>query len=179
MNTIHYLEHGSPIGPLRIAASPAGLVAVYMQGQRHRSAEIDPAWRPTDAASSSILDETRRQLDAYFAGRRTTFALPLAATGTTFQQSVWAALLTIACGQTISYAELARRIGRPSAVRAVGLANGRNPLSIVVPCHRVIGADGSMTGYGGGLERKIFLLALEAGSARPVIASAGRQPALI
>jgi methylated-DNA-[protein]-cysteine S-methyltransferase len=164
MNTIHYLEHPSPVGPLRIAASADGLVALYMQGQRHRPAEVDPAWRPVDAesAASSTLDETRRQLDDYFAGRRTTFALPLATTGTVFQQAVWAALRDIGYGRTISYGELARRIGRPAAVRAVGLANGRNPVSIVVPCHRVIGADGSMTGYGGGVERKIHLLALEA-----------------
>ena len=175
MNTIHYLEHASPIGPLRIAASPVGLVAVYMQGQRHRSEEVDPAWQPASATAPAILDEARRQLDGYFAGRRTTFALPLCAAGTPFQQSVWAALPAIAYGSTISYAELARRIGRASAVRAVGLANGRNPWSIVVPCHRVIGADGSMTGYGGGLERKIFLLEHEARIAGPVVDVAPRQ----
>ncbi len=103
----------------------------------------------------------RRQLDAYFAGTRTTFDVPLAADGTAFQRTVWRALSAIGYGETISYGELARRIGAPNAVRAVGLANGRNPISIVVPCHRVIGADGSMTGYGGGLERKVFLLGLE------------------
>ena len=185
MNTIDYVEHPSPIGPLRIAASPAGLVALYMQQQRHRADEVDPGWRPagsstaSSTASSIILDETRRQLDAWFAGRRTTFDLPLAAEGTAFQQSVWAGLLVIDYGQTISYAELARRIGRATAVRAVGLANGRNPLSIVVPCHRVIGADGSMTGYGGGVERKVFLLEHEARIARLASPRAGSQAVLI
>ena len=176
MNTIRYLEHPSPIGALRIAASPAGLVALYMERQRHRAEAVDPAWR---ADASPLLDETRRQLDAYFAGRRTTFALPLAAAGTAFQQTVWTALCRIGYGETISYAELARRIGRPSAVRAVGLANGRNPLSIVVPCHRVIGADGSMTGYGGGLERKVFLLEHETRHAPLLVGAAARRPALI
>ena len=100
---------------------------------------------------------------AYFTGELTEFDLPLAPTGTPFQSRVWAGLREIPYGVTLTYGELARRIGQPTASRAVGLANGKNPLSIIVPCHRVIGSDGSMTGYGGGLERKRFLLALESG----------------
>jgi len=107
------------------------------------------------------LTATASQLEDYFAGSLTSFDLPLALVGTEFQRAVWAALLEIPYGATISYGELARRIGLPSASRAVGMANGRNPVSIVVPCHRVVGADGSLTGYGGGVNRKRFLLALE------------------
>jgi methylated-DNA-[protein]-cysteine S-methyltransferase len=114
-------------------------------------------WKRDDAA----LSEARAQLQAYFAGELRGFELPLAAEGTPFQQRVWRALCDIPYGETISYGELARRIGQPAAARAVGLANGQNPIAIVVPCHRVIGANGSLTGYGGGLERKRWLLAHE------------------
>ncbi len=165
MNTVCYRHHPSPIGPLLLAASERGLCALYMQTQRHVSDQPHPSWRePTrsDVKQVALLDEAARQLDDYFAGRRVDFDLPLDVEGSAFQQTVWRALCTIPFGETLSYGELARRIGNPKAVRAVGLANGRNPVSIVVPCHRVIGADGSMTGYGGGLERKVFLLALEA-----------------
>ncbi len=174
MNTVHHLVHDGPVGPLRLAACDAGLVAVWMSAQRHVPDDVPAHWSPAggDARTTAILDATRRQLDAYFAGTLTAFDLPLAADGTAFQRSVWHALCTIRYGETISYGELARRIGAPKAVRAVGLANGRNPLSIVVPCHRVIGADGSMTGYGGGLERKEYLLALE----RRVAAAGDRPP---
>jgi methylated-DNA-[protein]-cysteine S-methyltransferase len=110
----------------------------------------------------SVLLEAERQLAEYFAGTRRTFELPLDFEGTEFQRSVWAALLTIPYGETRSYGQIARQIGRPKAVRAVGAANGRNPLSIVAPCHRVIGASGELTGFAGGLETKEFLLALEA-----------------
>ncbi|MBO0838982.1 MAG: methylated-DNA--[protein]-cysteine S-methyltransferase, partial [Actinobacteria bacterium] len=106
------------------------------------------------------------QLDAYFAGELTEFSLPLAPAGTQFQRQVWAALQQIPYGQTWSYGQLAEKIGNPAAVRAVGLANGRNPIAVVIPCHRVIGADGSLTGYGGGLDRKRFLLDLEARAGR-------------
>ena len=163
--TIRYVSHASPIGPLRLAASPAGLVAVHMTKQRHTPEAPAAHWvplSPADDAHARVLDETRRQLDDYFAGRSTRFDLPLDLVGTAFQRRVWDGLCTIPYGQTISYRELAGRIGQPAAVRAVGLANGRNPVSIVVPCHRVIGADGSMTGYGGGVERKVFLLEHEA-----------------
>jgi methylated-DNA-[protein]-cysteine S-methyltransferase len=165
MNSIRQVLHDSPIGPLRLAASEEGLCALYMSKHRHAPDEESTAWEPLtadDRRQARIIDETQRQLDDYFAGRLTVFDLPLAFHGTEFQNTVWRALCAIGHGVTISYGELARRIGNPKAVRAVGLANGRNPISIVVPCHRVIGADGSMTGYGGGIERKIFLLDLEA-----------------
>ena len=111
-----------------------------------------------------VLTETARQLDEYFARKRTRFDLPLAPEGTAFQRQVWQALLEIPFGQTMSYGELARRIGQPAAVRAVGAANGHNPIAIVIPCHRVIGSTGRLVGFGGGLETKRFLLALEAGA---------------
>ena len=165
MNQVAYLHHDSPIGPLLLAATSDGLRALYMAEHRHVADEPDPRWMPAErgeAAAVAILARTREQLDAYFAGDRTDFDLPIDVDGSPFQRAVWAGLRTIPFGETISYGELARRIGNVKAVRAVGLANGRNPVSIVVPCHRVIGADGSMTGYGGGVDRKVFLLALEA-----------------
>ncbi len=168
MNDIHYLHHDSPIGPLLLAASHKGLVALWMSRQRHVPDQPDASWdvaTATDGAPWSILSGACEQLDAYFAGERTHFDLPLDMDGTEFQRTVWRGLCDIGYGETISYGELARRIGKPAAMRAVGLANGRNPVSIVVPCHRVIGADGSLTGYGGGIDRKRFLLALEAGTA--------------
>ncbi len=175
MNPVSYRYHPSPIGPLLLAASERGLRALYMQAQRHVPDEPDPRWSPaspSDALQFDILERTSTALDEYFSGRRSTFELPLDVEGTPFQQAVWSGLRAIGFGQTLSYGELARRIGNPNAVRAVGLANGRNPVSIVVPCHRVIGADGSMTGYGGGLERKVFLLDLEKqvmGGRRPTV----------
>lgn len=165
METITYLQHDTPIGPLRVAASPSGIRAVYMTDQRHVSDTPPPSWTAAGSgafAQERLLDRARRQLDDYFAGRRTDFDLPLDVAGTEFQRAVWRGLSAIGFGETISYGELARRIGHPKAVRAVGLANGRNPVSVVVPCHRVIGANGTMTGYGGGIERKRFLLAFEA-----------------
>ena len=132
-----------------------------MESERHESAQNGDA-----VSDAKRLREAQRQLEEYFAGERTEFSLPLESHGTDFQQRVWRALRAIPFGTTISYGELARRIGNPRAVRAVGLANGRNPISIIVPCHRVIGANGTLTGYGGGLERKRFLLALESGGAR-------------
>lgn len=164
MNALRYQRHDSPIGPLLIAASDRGLRAIYMSRQRHVPDEPEQDWLPVsrdDTAQFRLLGRAREQLDEYFAGTRSRFDLPLDLLGTDFQRRVWSGLCDIAFGETISYGELARRIGNPRAVRAVGLANGRNPVSIVVPCHRVIGADGSMTGYGGGIDRKRFLLALE------------------
>jgi methylated-DNA-[protein]-cysteine S-methyltransferase len=117
-----------------------------------------PDWREGE---SELLERARRQLAEYFAGKRRTFDLPLAPHGTEFQCAVWRALADIPYGETISYAQLATRVGKPTATRAVGAANGRNPLPIVLPCHRVIGADGSLTGFGGGLPTKQFLLRLE------------------
>ena len=179
---VRHVTHDSPIGRLRLAACETGLVAVHMEKQRHVPDEPAPHWSApaaADVSQAATLDATRRQLDDYFAGRATRFDLPLAPSGTPFQRLVWRALSTIDYGTTISYRALAARIGRPAAMRAVGLANGRNPLSIVVPCHRVIGADGSMTGYGGGIERKVFLLALEARVANGATSGPPRQLALV
>jgi methylated-DNA-[protein]-cysteine S-methyltransferase len=150
----------SPIGPLTLVARDGQLAGLYMAAARH---EPDGAMlgARADTESEPVLAAAESQLRDYFAGALTSFDLPLALAGTGFQRTVWAALQAIPYGVTISYGELARRIGLPSASRAVGLANGKNPVSIVVPCHRVVGADGSLTGYGGGIERKQFLLALE------------------
>lgn len=152
------VRHASPLGAMILAASDAGLAGAWFEDQRHLP--DCSGWRP--GADHPLLLEAMAQLDDYFAGRRATFDLPLDVTGgTPFQQSVWRALRTIARGETISYRALGERAGCPAAVRAVGAAVGRNPLSIVVPCHRVVGADGSLTGYAGGLERKRALLRLE------------------
>ncbi|HEY8965921.1 MAG TPA: methylated-DNA--[protein]-cysteine S-methyltransferase [Candidatus Methylacidiphilales bacterium] len=150
----------SPVGRLRLIASGAGLAAILWE-------DDDPARVPLEAVAEDgadpVLDETERQLGEYFAGKRREFALPLAAEGTPFQKAVWDALSEIPYGETRSYGQIAARIGKPSSVRAVGAANGRNPISILVPCHRVIGADGKLTGFAGGLETKAALLARERG----------------
>jgi methylated-DNA-[protein]-cysteine S-methyltransferase len=151
----------SPVGPLTLVGSDLGLTGLYMERQRHRPAE--ESFGPADAGPFGAAAE---QLAAYFSGELDTFDLPLDPLGTPFQRTVWAALREIPYGETVSYGELAERIGRPSAARAVGLANGRNPIGIIVPCHRVVGAGGGLTGYGGGLERKRFLLDFER-AARP------------
>jgi len=148
----------SPVGPLLLAADDDALHLIEFDSPRHPFTRGSD-WREGDNA---VLRDTRRQLGEYFAGTRRDFDLPLAPRGTEFQRDVWLALRRIPYGETISYAQLATRIGKPSAMRAVGAANGRNPLPIVVPCHRVIGADGSLTGFGGGLPTKQFLLSLEA-----------------
>jgi methylated-DNA-[protein]-cysteine S-methyltransferase len=154
----------SPIGPLTLVAADGRITGLYMDAQRHRPGEEvvgsagDPAAEPFATAAD--------QLARYFAGQLTEFDLPLAPAGTRFQRAVWDALRQIPYGETWSYGQLASKIGNPAAVRAVGLANGRNPIALVVPCHRVIGSDGSLTGYGGGLDRKRFLLDLEARGAR-------------
>ena len=153
---IYFTELASPIGKLRLTGTGAALTGVFMETERHASAQSRDAVR--DAAP---LREARQQLDEYFGGERREFSLVLDADGTEFQRSVWRALRGIPYGATASYGDIAKRIRNPKAVRAVGLANGRNPISIIIPCHRVIGADGSLTGYGGGIERKRFLLALE------------------
>lgn len=154
--TMLYSTIGSPIGELLLASDGKSVTGVYMQDQKHGTGPTG-GWKRDDAA----LAEPRKQLRAYFAGELRDFELPLAAQGTPFQQGVWRELRAIPYGETISYGELARRVGQPAAARAVGLANGRNPIAIVVPCHRVIGANGSLTGYGGGLARKRWLLAHE------------------
>jgi methylated-DNA-[protein]-cysteine S-methyltransferase len=158
-----FTEFSSPIGTLELRGTETALTGVFMDGHRHEAPRAEGAVRDAEP-----LREARQQLEEYFAGERRAFSLTLEPAGTEFQQRVWQALRAIPYGGTISYGELASRIGSPRAVRAVGLANGRNPISIIVPCHRVIGADGSLTGYGGGLERKRFLLALERGSLREI-----------
>jgi len=147
----------SPIGPLTLIGRDGRLVGVLMQEMRHEpdAATLGDAV-PVD--SQPVLAAAADQLDAYFRGELTSFDLPLELDGTPFQQTVWSELRDIPYGETLSYGELAMRIGQPSASRAVGLANGRNPVAIVVPCHRVIGADGSLTGFGGGIATKKFLL---------------------
>ena len=166
MNSPAVREHvilPSPIGPLTLVAEARQLTALYMDAQQHRPDE-DSLGVPGDADDAPFATAAR-QLADYFAGQLTEFDLPLAPAGTPFQRRVWAALQTIPYGQTWSYAQLAEKIGQATAVRAVGLANGRNPIALVIPCHRVIGSDGSLTGYGGGLDRKRFLLDLEARAA--------------
>lgn len=155
----------SPIGPLTLVADGPALACVYMNGHRHAPPEdkFGPA-DPAPGPQADVLAEAERQLREYFAGNRTEFELPLAMPGTDFQQRVWAGLREIPYGETISYGELARRLGQPNASRAVGLANGRNPVSIIVPCHRVVGSTGRLTGYGGGLDRKAHLLEFERGA---------------
>jgi methylated-DNA-[protein]-cysteine S-methyltransferase len=155
-----YTTFDSPIGTLLAVSDGDSLTRLDMQGGR-RPTPIDPTWIRDDA--HPILAETRDQLEQYFGGDRNTFEVPLNMIGNGFESLVWAALREIPYGETTSYGAVARAIGHPSASRAVGLANGRNPIAVIVPCHRVIGADGSLTGYGGGLERKRLLLDLEAG----------------
>jgi methylated-DNA-[protein]-cysteine S-methyltransferase len=153
--------HPSPVGDILLRADESGrLTELFL---RHDE-------RPQMAATEGPFAVIREQLDAYFAGELDSFDLPLALDGTPFQMRVWEELARIPFGETISYSELARRLGDPKLVRAVGVANGRNPISIVIPCHRVIGADGSLVGYGGGLDRKRWLLEHEA------VASGRRLP---
>lgn len=152
----------SPLGDILIAASAQGLIGLWFHDQKHLPSSEERA-RWLVQADHPVLQATAEQLDAYFRGMRKVFDLPLDLKhGTPFQQSVWQALCTIGPGHTGSYGELARRIGKPQAVRAVGAAVGRNPVSLVVPCHRVVGAQGALTGYAGGLDRKAALLRLEA-----------------
>jgi methylated-DNA-[protein]-cysteine S-methyltransferase len=146
----------SPIGPLTLVGVDGALTGLYMDRQRHRPPQ-DLFGEPDAAPFAQVVGE----LDEYFAGKRTEFDLPLTMIGTPFQCTVWEALREIRCGEKVSYGELAERIGRPTAARAVGLANGKNPISIIVPCHRVVGATGNLTGYGGGLARKQHLLDFE------------------
>jgi methylated-DNA-[protein]-cysteine S-methyltransferase len=153
-----YTRMDSPIGELLLVGDGHALRGLHMQEGR-TAVSVDPEWRPADEPFAGV----RRQLREYFDGERREFDVPLEMTGTPFQRRVWRALQEIPYGETATYGELALRVGRPSASRAVGLANGRNPVAVIVPCHRVIGADGNLTGYGGGLERKRLLLELEAG----------------
>ncbi|WP_019833041.1 methylated-DNA--[protein]-cysteine S-methyltransferase [Sphingomonas sp. PR090111-T3T-6A] len=148
----------SPVGTLTLVASDAGLVAILWENDDPRRVPLPELVEEPDNA---LLCETQSQLGEYFTGGRTQFTVPLDFHGTDFQKSVWAALLQIPFGETRSYAEIARAIGNPAAIRAVGAANGRNPISIIAPCHRVIGSNGALTGFAGGLPAKQHLLALE------------------
>ncbi len=171
METLRYAHMESPVGALLLARDDTGLrVISFPSGHKARAPE--PGWQKTDIAE---FDDTTSQLTAYFDGETTEFDLPLKPEGTPFQMAVWEALQDIPYGETISYGELAKRIGKPSASRAVGAANGANPLPIVIPCHRVIGADNSLTGFGGGVDIKAFLLEHEWAVKPP----AGHQPKLI
>jgi methylated-DNA-[protein]-cysteine S-methyltransferase len=157
MKRTYSWKHASPIGELLLASNGEALTGLYMEVRRH-GPRGEEAWTEDRGPFKEVLE----QLDAYFAGARTSFALPLAPEGSAFQLRVWSALEEIPFGQTWSYRRLAEQVGRPGAARAVGSANARNPISIVVPCHRVIGSAGALTGYGGGLPRKRWLLDHEA-----------------
>lgn len=154
--TMRYRTVDSPVGPLTLAGSESTLMHLRMVDQTH-----EPDRSRWLTADDTAFPEAVEQLAAYFAGELTEFDLDLELVGTEFQQKVWAALRTIPYGETRSYGEIAEQIGSPGASRAVGLANGRNPIGIIIPCHRVIGSTGGLTGYGGGIERKRTLLALE------------------
>jgi methylated-DNA-[protein]-cysteine S-methyltransferase len=167
---IYYTQVDSPIGPLLLTSDGAALTGLHMSPLRPGPATGDMArdWGLTEAAGTWVADAgaaplcaAAAQLTAYFAGRLTVFDLPLALHGTEFQRRVWTALRAIPYGTTISYGDLARRVGNANGSRAVGLANGRNPIALIVPCHRVIGTNGKLTGYGGGLPRKAALLDFE------------------
>ncbi len=153
----------SPVGRLKLVANDRGLVAILWPNDSPRRVRFA---EPTEDAHNPILTKTEAQLAEYFAGKRQHFDLSLDPQGTTFQRAVWDALLAIPYGETRSYGQLARQLGNPNATRAVGAANGRNPLSIVVPCHRVVGSTGKLTGFAGGLHTKSFLLELEARTLR-------------
>jgi methylated-DNA-[protein]-cysteine S-methyltransferase len=152
VDTMHTVMD-SPIGPLTLVGVDGTLSGLYMAEHRYR-----PELATFGARDDGSFTEAVAQLDAYFRGELTEFSLPLAPRGTPFQQQVWRLLRQVPYGETVTYGELAHRIGRPTASRAVGHANGHNPISIIVPCHRVVGSAGSLTGYGGGLPRKRFLL---------------------
>jgi methylated-DNA-[protein]-cysteine S-methyltransferase len=155
------MRYASPLGSLLLARTADGLAGAWFEAQKHHPAPIDAPFDETDP----LLRRAAQQLDAYFEGSADGFDLSLDLLGTDFQRAVWADLLRIARGTTCSYGDIARRLGAPSASRAVGAAVGRNPLSIIVPCHRVLGSGGALTGYAGGLDRKTALLRLEAAPA--------------
>jgi methylated-DNA-[protein]-cysteine S-methyltransferase len=167
-DTLLYTTMDSPIGELLLLGDGEALHGLYMQEGR-KPIGISPSWELSPAAFADV----REQLTEYFAGGRTSFDVPLVMAGAPFQRRVWHALQDIPYGETISYGELARRIDQPSAARAVGMANGSNPIAVIVPCHRVIGANGTLTGYGGGIERKRLLLDLEASAIAPQLSLVG------
>jgi len=156
-----YDYYQSPYGQMLLVASRDGLAGIYFENQKYFP-QIAREWRRDE--SNAVLAQAKSELAEYFGGARRHFGIALAPAGTPFQQSVWKAISGVAYGETITYSELACRAGFPGSARAAGTATGRNPLTIVVPCHRIVGADGSLTGYAGGLPRKCALLALEAGT---------------
>lgn len=162
INHLHYMQFDSPLGPLLVTASDHALHHILFDDMPQTSRLLSRRQELIECSTHPLLDVTRRQLDEYFAGQRQGFELPLAGQGTPYQQKVWSVLCGIPYSATWSYAQLAHQLGQPTAARAVGMANGKNPLAIVVPCHRVIGKNQTLTGYAGGLERKAWLLAHEA-----------------
>ena len=160
--TYAYKKMKSPVGELKLIASDKGVAAILWENDNPKRVRIGPL---REDNRHPVLLEAERQLEDYFAGKRKTFSLTLDSAGTEFQKKVWAALLTIPFGETRSYGQIARQIGHPKAVRAVGAANGKNPLSIIAPCHRVIGSNGRLTGFAGGLKVKARLLGLESDGA--------------
>jgi methylated-DNA-[protein]-cysteine S-methyltransferase len=163
MDTFQFRSMESPVGKLTLAGKDGRLMHLRMVDQTYEPSHV--GWEADDAAFPDAVE----QLEAYFAGNLTEFDLRLTLAGTAFQRRVWEALLTIPYGETRSYGEIARQIGSPGGFRAVGLANGHNPIGIIVPCHRVIGSNGSLTGYGGGIDRKKALLELEKGRIAPAL----------
>ena len=172
--TCSYKTIASPVGELKLVASDRGLVAVLWENDDPDRVRLGHL---VEDRAHAILIEAERQLEEYFAGERDSFAVPLDFRGTAFQKSVWQALLTIPFGETRSYGDIARQVGRPGASRAVGAANGRNPISIIAPCHRVIGSNGALTGFAGGLAAKEYLLGIEGGRNRAIAMSVGRAAA--
>ncbi|QHS50662.1 methylated-DNA--[protein]-cysteine S-methyltransferase [Edaphobacter sp. 12200R-103] len=158
--SLSYKEIDSPVGKLKLVASAKGLVAILWHNDRPKRV---PLGEMVEEPGQKVLVETEKQLTEYFAGERREFELPLDMRGTQFQKDVWDALVGIPFGETRSYGDLARQLGNPAASRAVGAANGKNPISIVVPCHRVIGSSGKLTGFAGGMDIKAHLLAMERG----------------
>jgi len=164
----HYDFYESPHGKMLLVADDKGLTGVYFDGQKYLPA-VDADWQRS--AGHPTLAQAKRELAEYFGGERKRFETPLAPEGTAFQKAVWKAISSVSFGETITYGELARRAGSPGSVRAAGAATGRNSIGIIVPCHRIVGSDGSLTGYAGGLDRKRALLALESG-VRDLLAAA-------
>jgi methylated-DNA-[protein]-cysteine S-methyltransferase len=159
--SLFYKYCASPLGKLKLVASETGLIAILWENDNPRRVPLTGLVEDND---QKILVETERQLKEYFSGKRNEFSIPLDMRGTAFQKDVWRALQAIPFGTTLSYGQIAKQLGRPTASRAVGAANGRNPISIVVPCHRVIGSSGKLTGFAGGLDAKVHLLNLETSS---------------
>jgi methylated-DNA-[protein]-cysteine S-methyltransferase len=166
----YYSYYQSPHGNMLLVADDQALTGVYFIDQKYRP-RIEEAWRRD--AQHAVLRQAKRELAEYFEGQRTRFTVKLAPSGTPFQRAVWAAIAEVGFGRTIPYAELARRAGHPGSVRAVGTATGRNPIGIMVPCHRIVGSDGTLTGYAGGLAKKRALLMLEGATIVPASKSEG------